>query len=216
MPDIFDEVADDLRAERTQHVLRRYGGWLIGLFVLIVAGAGGWQLWTRHQASVSAAQAEQFLAAEKIADGQLAGRSEALPGFAAVAQTAGPGYRTLARLREAAIKADAHDLPGALALWDDVAHDSAADPILRDFASLQWGLRQIDSGDPAAIRQRLQPLTGPGGVWRALAQEGLAMVALREGKPDEARGILKQLSTDTLAPDGVRGRANGLLQRLGS
>jgi hypothetical protein len=49
-----------------------------------------------------------------------------------------------------------------------------------------------------------------------LAQEGLAMVALREGKHDEARGLLKQLSADTTAPDGVRGRANGLLQRLGS
>jgi hypothetical protein len=48
-----------------------------------------------------------------------------------------------------------------------------------------------------------------------LAEEGQAMLALRQGQTDTARTTLKKLSADPSAPDGVRGRAGGLLQQLG-
>ncbi len=38
---------------------------------------------------------------------------------------------------------------------------------------------------------------------------------LRQGNTDAARDTLKRLAQDVTAPDGVRGRANGLLARLG-
>ena len=50
MPDIFDEVNEDLRADRARTLLRRYGGLLAAGALLVVAGAGGWQVWQRHEA----------------------------------------------------------------------------------------------------------------------------------------------------------------------
>ena len=52
-------------------------------------------------------------------------------------------------------------------------------------------------------------------VMRSLAAETQALLAIRQSKPDAARNILKRLSQDVTAPDGVRGRANGLLAQLG-
>ncbi len=216
MPDIFDEVSDDLRAERTQALLRRYGVLFVLAAVLVVIGAGGYQAWKSHVASEAAREASQYFAAQQTADGPAASRADALPGLAALAQNAGPGYRTIARLREAAIKAEMHDLPGALSLWNDVSLDTGADKLLRDYASLQWALHQIDSGDSSMIEARLQQLTGPGDTWRPLALEGEALLALRQNQVDRARTLLKSLVSDQNAPDGVRGRANGLLTRLGS
>ncbi len=216
MPDIFDEVADDLRAERNSRLLRRYGGLLAIAAVLVVAGAGAYEGWKHYAGRKSDAEGAAFLSAESIADGPPAGRAAALPALLQISQDAGPGYRTLARLRAAAIKSDAGDLAGALGLWDQIAADTAADPILRDYANLQWALHQIDAGEPGLVSARLLPLTGEGGVWRSLAQEGQAMLALRQGETDIARDTLKRLAEDTTAPDGVRGRAGGLLQRLGS
>lgn len=216
MPDIFDEVAEDLRADRNQKLLRRYGGLLVVAAVLVVAGAAGYEGWKQYAARKAEAQATTYLAAQAIADGAPGGRVQALPDLTRLAADAGPGYRALARLRAAAIKADSGDLPGALALWNEVAADSGADPVLRDLANLQWALRQIDSGDPGLVAARLLPLTGDGGAWKALAQEGQAMLALRQGQTDVARDTLKRLSQDTTAPDGVRGRASGLLLLLGS
>jgi hypothetical protein len=215
VPDIFDEVQEDLRAERARGLLKRFGGLLIVALILVLAGVGGWEAWQQYKGRLAQREAAQYLAAQSIADGVQTGRAGALPQFAAISAEAGPGYRTLARLRAAAIKADTGDAAGAAALWNDIANDTQADPLLRDLASLDWALHQIDAGDPAAVSARLQPLSLPLNPWHALAQEAQALLALRQGQTDAARSLLKSLSADPTAPDGVRARAGGLLQRLG-
>ena len=131
------------------------------------------------------------------------------------ADAAPAGYRTLARLRLAALRAETNDAPAALALWDQVAADAAADPLLRDLAGLLWAQHQVDAGDPAAIEARLRPLMGPNNPWRSLAQETEALLALRLGRADQARQAFRHLSADLAAPAGVRARAEALLTRLG-
>ena len=85
----------------------------------------------------------------------------------------------------------------------------------RDVAALQSVLHQIDNGDPATLEARLKPLAAPDNPWHALAEEAQVMIDLRQGHNDAARDTLKRLAQDVTAPDGVRGRANGLLARLG-
>jgi hypothetical protein len=214
--DIFNEIDEDLRADRARRLFQRYGGVIVALAVVAVAAVGGYEAWKWYQARESARVAAVYVAAQAVADGPAgAGRQEALAGFAQVAGDTAVGYRTLARLRAAALKADASDRAGALALWDVVAGDTGADPLLRDLANLQWALHQIDAGDPAAVSARLAPLARADNAWHALADEGLALLAMRQGQTDVARDILKRLSQDVTTPDGVRGRANGLLARLG-
>jgi hypothetical protein len=215
VPDIFDEVQADLRAERARTLFRRFGGLFVAVLLLVIAGVAGWEVWQQYRARNAAREAGQYLAAQSLADGPQANRAQALPKLAAIIGEASPGYRTLARLRAAALKADAGDAAGAAALWNDVANDGQADKLLRDLATLQWALHQVDSGDAAAITARLQPLTLPDNPWHALAQEAQALLDLRLGKTDDARSLLKSLSADTTAPDGVRARAGGLLQRIG-
>jgi hypothetical protein len=215
--DIFDEVDEDLRADRAHLLLKQYGPLLIAAAVLVVAGAGGWRAWQWYDGKRRAEVATSFIAAMTVADSQKGnGRLAAIPEFAGVADKAGPGYRTLARLREAGLKADSGDLAGASALWEQVAADGAADPLLRDLATLQWALHQIDSADPAVLEAKLQPLAVTTNAWHALASEALAMLDLRRGRPDAARDTLKALAQDVTAPEGVRRRAEGLLGRLGS
>jgi len=215
VPDIFDEVAEDLRAERAQKLLRRYGGLLIIAAVLVIAGVGGHEIWKRYQAGEIARQAALFLEAQKIAAGPIAGRSAAVPVLENLARDGSAGYRALSRLRAAAIKAEAGDHASAAQLWNAVANDGDADPLLRDLATLQWATHQIDAGEAGAVDLRLAPLLAAGNPFRPMAEEIRALMALRLGKLDAAREGFKRLAVDTAAPDGVRGRANGLLQRLG-
>ena len=216
MPDIFDEVDEDLRAERARKLLQRYGGLMVLAAVLVVAAAGGWQAWKWHEAKQTARVAQVFLTALDQAAGPPGdGRTAAAMELAEVERDGNAGYRTLARMRAAALKADSGDLAGADALWMQVAGDSGADRLLRDAAVLQSVLRQIDKGDPAVLTARLKPLMAPDNAWHALAEEEQALLDLRQGHNDAARDTLKRLAQDVTAPDGVRGRANGLLARLG-
>lgn len=216
--DIFDEVSEDLRAERAKALLRRYGALLVLLAVLVIAAVAAWQFWRWRSETQAGAMGQAYMAAAR--DAGPAGAPDAAKGgaaqaFAALAAKAPDGYKTLARLREAGLRATGGDLPAALALWDQVSADTAADPLLRGLADLQWVQHQVDTGEPAAIEGRLAPLLAPDNAWRPMALECQAWLALRTGQDAKARDILKGLRTDGAAPDGVRNRANGLLTRLG-
>jgi hypothetical protein len=218
--DIFDEVDEELRAERAQQLLKRYSGLIIAAVLVIVGAVAGWQGWHWYEARQDQAAATEYLTAMTLADATAAGssaanRAAAIAAFDRLTTTAPEGYRTLARLRQAALKAEAGDKAGAAALWDQVAGDTSADPLLRDLASLLWAEHQIDSGDPALVEARLKPLAAPDNPWHALAQEQLALLDIRQGKTDAAKATLRRLAQDTTAPNGVRGRAGGLLNRLG-
>jgi hypothetical protein len=214
--DIFQEVDEELRAERTAKLLKKYAGLLIGAAVAVVAASGAWQAWQWHMAKENARVGLIFLTALDAAAGPEGdGRNKAALELAQVEREGNAGYRTMARLRDAALKADSGDLAGAEVLWNQVADDAATDPLVRDAATLFAVEHQIDTGDPAALAARLQPLAAADHPWHALAQEAEALLELRQGHEDAARTLLKQLAGDTTAPDGVRGRANGLLAQLG-
>ena len=222
MADIFDEVNDDLRAEKAKQLAMRYGGVFAGALLLVLVGVGGYQAWRWKQNEQAAAVATTFLgamAATATAPGVDApatpARTAAAEEFSRLAATAPDGYRTLARLRAAALRATSGDLPGALTLWDQLAADTEADPLLRDLSSLLWVQHMVDNGEPAAVEGRLLPLVAPGNPWRPMALESQAWLQIRTGQDGKARDTLRALLADSSAPDGVKGRANGLLTRLG-
>ncbi len=118
MVDIFDEVDEELRAERAQQLLKRYSGVIVAGVLLIVGAAVGWQGWRWYAARQDGAAAAQYLVAMNLANATAAGSSEAsrtaaIATFSKLATALPEGYATLARLREAALKADAGDAQGA-------------------------------------------------------------------------------------------------------
>jgi hypothetical protein len=217
--DIFDEVEEDLRAERAERLMKRYGWLMILAAVLIVGAAAGYEAWTRWQARQDAAVAARYVSAmnavEAAPAADPAARTALIGPLAQIAETAPEGYLTLARLRAAGLMADAGDLQSAVAMWNSVSADAKADPLLRDLASLLVTQHQLDSGDPAQLAARLEPLAVPGNAWAALAKEQLAILDLRLGKTDEAKAKLHALSIDIGAPAGARARAGALLAGLG-
>ena len=201
MVDIFDEVEEDLRAERAEKLLKKYAWLLIVIAVAIVGGAAGWQLWNRYQNQQDAAAAARYVAVQTALEQPNANKAGQIAALDQIVATAPEGYKTLARLLEAGVKADTGDIPGAIALWNSVGADSSADSLLH--------------GDPAQLEARLKPLAESGNPWSPLAQEQLAVLDLRQGRTDEARSKLQALSFGIDSPAGLRARASALLTGLG-
>jgi hypothetical protein len=218
VPDIFDEVEEELRAERARQFLTRYAGAIAAAAVLVVALVAGWQGWRWYQARQDEAAAGVYITAMlQAADtgpNAAAAHAASLTGFGQLAQHGPAGYRTLARFNAAALEAAQGHLPQALELWNQVATDSSADPLMRDLAELLWTQHQIGTADPGTLEARLKPLAQPNGPWHAMATEQLALLALRQGKTGEAKQMLTALTNDVTAPDGVRQRATAVLAQL--
>jgi hypothetical protein len=217
--DIFDEVSEDLRTERAITLAKSYGGLLIGACLLVLAGVGGQQAYVWYQGQQIDKAATAYLnvtgpldaAGATLNNDQRKSGAQALEAFAA---TAPDGYKTLANLRAAALLADAGDKTDALGLWNNVAADTAADPLLRDLANLFWAQHALGSAPDADVLARLQPLTADANPYHALARETQALLYLGEGKTGLAKALFTQIAGDPNAPDGVRNRADGLLAKL--
>lgn len=218
MVDIFDEVEEELREERMQALLKKYAGLLIVAALVMIGSVAGWKAWAWYQERRDLSAAASYLSANTVAESRgvaTPGRPAAIAVFQAMEGNAPGGYRVLAQLREAALRADSNDLQGASALWDEVASDGSADPLLRGLANLTWCIHHADKGDPSLLEGRLKPLAAAGNVWRSLALEQLALLNLRQGRSEAAKTQLKQLAEDVTAESGVRSRTGNLLNRVG-
>ena len=87
--------------------------------------------------------------------------------LADISATGPAGYQTLARLRLAAVQWNLSQTKQALATWQSVADDGAAPQMLRDLATLTSAQHQVDSAEPAVLKQstgdadRAPVITGP-------------------------------------------------------
>ncbi len=223
--DIFSEIDEDLRGERTRARTRRLA--VAGLAVLVAVGLafGLWQYLHYRQQQRAASVAQAFFAAQKDADtAPLAAAGpdapptpeqvRAIGEFAAVAAKGPDGFATLSRLRMAALDWKNNDHPGALGLWDRIAQDRGADADLRGLATLLWVQHQADAADPGLLKTRLRDILVPASPWHLLALETDALIDLRVGHVAEAKRKLTRLAEDGAASDSERARASGLLDTL--
>jgi hypothetical protein len=213
LADIFQEVEEDVRRERFQKLWKRYGNYVMGAaigLVVLTAAVVGWRDYQRRQ---NEDQAQRFLQAL-----DQAGRGETDPakaGFAALARDGGAGYATLARLQEAALLSKAGDPAGAVKQYEAIAADSRADQVFRDLATILIVQETIDTGDPAQLQSRLQPLLADKNPWRHSATELSALLAKRGGDAAKAKELYTKLADDLTAPQGMRARATEMLAIIG-
>jgi hypothetical protein len=216
LPDIFDEVQEDLRAERARRLGRRFAGVGAAALVLILIGTGGYVYWQQRRSERAEAVASRFIAAAKQADAatSAADAAAATAPLESIAATAPSGYQVLARLRLAGLQWQAGQKTQAIATWKAVSDDSAAPAVLRDLATLASAQHQVDSGNPVLLKQQLESLTGADNRWRPMAEQMIALLDLRMGKPREAAVIIRRLTIDPFVPEGIRQMAADLLTTL--
>ena len=179
----------------------------------IVLGTAGAVWWRNNQASERGQMGMTYAAAVSLA--QSGKTKEAIKAFADLAAKSGSGYGTLAKLHEAALRAKNGDVAGAVKVYEAVAADGDADPILRDLARIQGVLAAFDTAKPNELSTKLQPLIKTDGPWQYIALELTGMLAQKGGDEKKAREIFTRLVDDAQAPATVRTRARAMLGMLG-
>ena len=213
MTDIFKEVDEELRQEHYKKLWDKYGRYVIAAAVALVLAVGGYQAWQAWQERQRESASNQYGAALSLLE---EGRSEeAETALAALGGPGDGGYAILASLQSARLKAEAGDLEGAVAIRDALAANQSAGAAFRGAATLLSVTHQIDSGDPAELEARLQPLTEVGQAFRPPALELSALIALRNGDQEKAQERYAAIVDDIAAPTSLRTRASQMLTVLG-
>ncbi len=208
MVDVFEEVEEQIRSDRYKSLARSWLPWVLGVLAAALVGAFGYWGYTyyREQGAQKASLAYGAgLDSLQKGDAKAAGDQ-----FAKAAAGSSAVYKTLATMQQAAIKLNANDVKGAVALFD-LAAQAAPNDLLADAARLKAAYALFDTASEADIDARLTPLAETGRPYRALAREGLAMSKLKVGKVAAARADFKVLTTMLDAPDDLRKRAEAAI-----
>ncbi|MFZ0987143.1 MAG: tetratricopeptide repeat protein [Xanthobacteraceae bacterium] len=211
MTDIFQEVDEEVRREQLKKLWERYGTYFIAACIVIVIGVGAWRGYEWWQAKQAAQSGAAFEQAVKLAESGK--HQEAAAAFTKLSADATPGYRVLARLREAAELATT-DRKTAVAAYDAIATDNRAGQVVRDLAAVRAGYLLVDTAPYSQILQRLEPATAADRAFRHSAREILALSAWKTGDMSAARRWTEMIMGDPQTPPGPRSRAEMLSELI--
>ncbi len=205
MVDVFDEVEEQLRAERYRELAIKALPWVAGVLgaaLIIALGVWGWQSYTTNatnKASETYAQALEAYQAGRNAEGDRL--------FGEVAKSPSKAYKSLALQQLGGAKLAANKPQDAVKLFDEAA-EAAPNPILGDAARLKAVFVLLDTAPLKDIQARLDPLLKEGRPYRAQAREALAFAKMMGGDLAGARGDFVVISLMPDASEGARARAN--------
>jgi hypothetical protein len=213
MTDLYQELQEDLRQKRLEDLWKKWGNYIIGGAVAILAGVAGWQYWVYAQSEAQAKASQAFAkAAESFgAPGQ---ERQAAEAFAKLAEDAPEGYKMAAIFNQAAALLIAGDRTKAVELYDKAAQANLGGSIMADFARYRAALALADTAPQVDVLNRLEPLTVKEGPWSALARELKAYVTWRSGNLPEALKQYDMLAKDETAPGNVKLRAKNMSELI--
>jgi hypothetical protein len=198
------EVDEEYRRDQIAAIWKRYNGVIVGLAILVVAAVGGWRYWQHMQDTRSQAAAVRYQEALQLS-AEPAKSDEAEKVLENLAKDAPEGYALLTRFRLAAELGVGDPEDGAKA-FDALAADPGLEARWRDLARLRAAMLRLDTADPAAIRQALEPLAAPTNPWRHSTRELLGLSGLKSGDMDYAGRWFDQIAADRDTPAGLRQR----------
>lgn len=213
---LLQEVDEAVRKDELMAFISRYGRWLLVAVIAALLAFGGYLFWNHNQAEKRGVQAEQFSAAlDAVGAGQTA---EADKQLKALADEAGPGYRSAARIEQANILASTGKTKEAAALLAQVAADGKADAALRDLALIRQTSLELDSLKPEAVIARMAPILSakdPQSAWFASAAELTAISHYQLGQMDKAGALFGQIAKLPDVAPSLKSRAVQMAGMLG-
>jgi hypothetical protein len=207
------EVDEALRQDELRTLWQRYGrAAIVGLVVLLVAIAG-LLYWQHRQASAAEATGERFDAAlDALAASQ---PEKADAELKAIAESGPEGYRAMARFTQADILLQKNDLPGAAALFKQIAEDTSLEQPFRDLAVVRQTSAEYDTLQPQMVVSRLSGLANEGSAFFGSAGEMVAVAYLRMNRRDQAGKMFAAIARSETVPQSIRQRAIQMAGVLG-
>ena len=208
MSDVFDEINQELKRDRTRALWDKYGRYVILIVVLIVAVVAGRQGYISWQENRAQSAAEAFSAAATSSDP-----------VAALADLEVPsGYRQQADFARAAALLGQGNGDEAAVIYRQIASDSQQGDIYANLAlylAVSSEMLTANDAKADALQDEIDALANSAGPLQGLSLELSASLFIMTGDIDSASDALDQLLALDDITASLRQRANLLRISLG-
>ena len=209
------EIDEELRQDQFKKFWDAYGNYIVGVALAVVIVVAGYQGWQAYDKSRKTEATDRLIGAVELIN---QGDAEAALGVLKDISTNGiDGVSIIATFRKAAVLGGQGDHAGAASAFKGIAADGGVAQRYRDLATVLAAGQELeaDKSNADAVIETLQSMAQPNHVWRHSAREISAAAAIVAGRKDQAREFLQAIALDAQAPNGLRSRAEELLQAVG-
>lgn len=199
----INEVTEEVRRDRLYGLVRKWG-WVAALVVVgIVGGAAYLEYHRSQQAATSQAFGDALLTGldRPESDARLAALNAIDP--------ATPEAAMILSFLVSGEQATSGNPDGAAAALRQAAETPDIDRRYRDLALLR--AEMLAPSDPAEARLILETLAEPGAPYAGLAQEQLALLALREGDVEGALELFRRIEAGAQTTPALQQRVSQLI-----
>jgi len=208
---IFQEIDEELRSDRMRALWRRFGPYVIGAAIAVVALVAVNEGWTWYHSSNAAKSSDELYAAFSLIDGgDLAAAESQLD--ALIGDGTG-GYPVLAQFRKAGILATDGKVSEAVALYDSLANNQS-NPHLRELALVLGGMLMVDNGTLGDVEARVGSLTTEASPLRNGAREAMGLAQYKAGDFAAAQASFEAVVNDPMTQSTTRNRMGYYLAQL--
>jgi hypothetical protein len=207
------EVDEELRRDRVSDFMARYGYYVIGAVLLLLAAIGGYIWWQHRQTVEAGIQAEKL--SQVVEQIEQNNAKAAAPVIDELAGSDRKGYRFAALFARANAQIATNAIPAAIETLKGIANDADAPQPYRDAAIVRQAQLEMDTLPPDQLAERLRPLAQTGNAWHGTAGEMLATALIRQQKLQEAGRVFEALAKDQNVPETIRARAIQMASSLG-
>ncbi len=208
MVDFIDEVRDELKRDRFESLLRKYGKYLAAIVIISIGIATAVSVYKGHIIAQQEQAGDKFREITTAISNNDDKASELIDKLI----TENPeGYRELAMLRKAGLHVKNNEQDTALAIYDRIAADSKTDRTIRDLAGIRAAMLLVEKGD-AGADARLEALAAKNSPFRYTAMELQAVRALESSDNAKASELYTSLTDDAMTPPSLKSRAGMMIK----
>ncbi|WP_421786975.1 tetratricopeptide repeat protein [Hyphobacterium sp.] len=193
MADIFHEVEEELRKDKYNELLRKWGPLALAAALAVVLGAAGWQGWSYLQRQSAWSESDQYFAALDLVEAER--YDDADLALQQLVDEASPGYAGLALMQRGELLLQNGDNAGAGYMFEQAAERFTVQAFA-DLARVKAAMALFDELSTDDLDNRLGETMQPERPYRLLAMEVVAAKAFDTGNLERARLEYEAIAND--------------------
>lgn len=214
-PDLTDafinEVSEEVKNDNFKKLWNRYGLEVIAVVVIAVCGAVSFEHIKNWRVQHNQITTEAYMDSAHRQNPE-----DMIAALQKINQNDHGIYGDFARLQIANLLLEQQKNDEGLAMLDALSKDTQVNSEVRQIALIKYATYKVDSMSRQELSEHLKPVLEANNSWTPLANDLLAMAAIREGDLQTARDIYGKILSVKDLPDSFKSKVQEMLASLNS
>ncbi len=206
----INEVNEDVKNDNFKVLWNRYGIFVILFVVLAVSATVSFERIKSWKVAQNQANTENYMVAAQLRDNP----TQTLEALQKIAGDNQGIFSDFAKLQIANVLFSQDKTEEALATLQNLLDDNTVNDEVKHIALVKLATYRVDTMPRAEFEAMLKPLIAENTSWSPLAQDLLAMAAIRDGDVDTAQTIYENILKIKDLPENFRTKVQDMLNSL--